>query len=220
MSSRAVRAGLVLVGVAIVAVAIVLYISKYLTSPTPFAAAQTGPTRGQPDPGDHPRGWQARRQPVLGLLSGPRERQVEPHHRLQRPGPFAGPRHPLQLRRRQRSRGIRSCPRSQGTVGGDDASQRQDHRRRSIPMTPRTRSRFRSSGISVPIKGVRRRREEPVRRDAVLAEEGARDDHLHDPHREARAVSAGSASFPARPASSTGSRDRCRRSATWTASST
>jgi hypothetical protein len=43
VSSRAVRASLVLVGVAIVAVAIVFYISKYLKSPTPFAAARTGP---------------------------------------------------------------------------------------------------------------------------------------------------------------------------------
>ena len=43
MSSRAVRAGLVVLGVAIVAVAVVLYISKYLKSPTPFAAARTGP---------------------------------------------------------------------------------------------------------------------------------------------------------------------------------
>ncbi len=43
MNSRAVRAGLVLVGVALVAVAIVFYVSKYLTSPNPFAAAQTGP---------------------------------------------------------------------------------------------------------------------------------------------------------------------------------
>jgi hypothetical protein len=43
VSSRAVRAGLVVLGVAIVAVAVVLYISKYLKSPTPFAAAQTGP---------------------------------------------------------------------------------------------------------------------------------------------------------------------------------
>jgi hypothetical protein len=38
-----VRAGLVVLGVAIVAVAVVLYISKYLKSPTPFAAARTGP---------------------------------------------------------------------------------------------------------------------------------------------------------------------------------
>jgi hypothetical protein len=43
VSSRATRAGLVLVGVAIVAVAIVFYISKYLKSPTPFAAGETGP---------------------------------------------------------------------------------------------------------------------------------------------------------------------------------
>jgi hypothetical protein len=43
VSSRAVRAGLVVLGVAIVAVAVVLYISKYLKSPTPFAAARTGP---------------------------------------------------------------------------------------------------------------------------------------------------------------------------------
>ena len=43
MSSRAMRAGVVLVGLAIVAVAIVLYISKYLESPAPFAAAKTGP---------------------------------------------------------------------------------------------------------------------------------------------------------------------------------
>ena len=32
-----------LAGVAVVAVAIVLYVSKYLTSPSPFAAAKTGP---------------------------------------------------------------------------------------------------------------------------------------------------------------------------------
>src|SRR5438067_2356224 len=37
------RVIVVLAGVAIVAVAIALYVSKYLTSPTPFAAAQTGP---------------------------------------------------------------------------------------------------------------------------------------------------------------------------------
>jgi hypothetical protein len=43
VSSRGVRAGLVLLGVAIVAVAVVFYISKYLKSPTPFAAAKTGP---------------------------------------------------------------------------------------------------------------------------------------------------------------------------------
>ena len=43
MSSRAARVGVVLAGVAIVAVAIVLYVSKYLTSPSPFAAATTGP---------------------------------------------------------------------------------------------------------------------------------------------------------------------------------
>ncbi len=43
MSSRAMRASLVLLGVAIVAVAIVFYVSKYLRSPAPFAAAQTGP---------------------------------------------------------------------------------------------------------------------------------------------------------------------------------
>jgi hypothetical protein len=43
VSSRAMRASLVLVGVAIVAVAIVFYVSKYLRSPTPFAAAKTGP---------------------------------------------------------------------------------------------------------------------------------------------------------------------------------
>jgi hypothetical protein len=43
VNSRAVRASLVLLGVAIVAVAIVFYVSKYLRSPTPFAAAQTGP---------------------------------------------------------------------------------------------------------------------------------------------------------------------------------
>ena len=43
MTSRAVRVAVVLAGVAIVAVAIVLYISKYLKSPTPFAAATTGP---------------------------------------------------------------------------------------------------------------------------------------------------------------------------------
>jgi hypothetical protein len=43
VSSRAVRGVVVLAGVAVVAVAIVLYISKYLTSPSPFAAAKTGP---------------------------------------------------------------------------------------------------------------------------------------------------------------------------------
>jgi hypothetical protein len=43
VSSRAVRGVLVLAGVAVVAVAIVLYVSKYLTSPSPFAAAKTGP---------------------------------------------------------------------------------------------------------------------------------------------------------------------------------
>ena len=43
MRSPAARALLVLVGVAVVAVAATLYISRYLRSPTPFAAAQTGP---------------------------------------------------------------------------------------------------------------------------------------------------------------------------------
>jgi hypothetical protein len=38
-----VRGLVVLAGVAIVAVAIVLYVSKYLTSPSPVAAAKTGP---------------------------------------------------------------------------------------------------------------------------------------------------------------------------------
>src|SRR6478736_1786626 len=45
MRSPAARALLVLVGVAVVAVAATLYISRYLRSPTPFAAAQTGPHR-------------------------------------------------------------------------------------------------------------------------------------------------------------------------------
>jgi hypothetical protein len=43
VSSRAARVVVVLAGVAIVAVAITLYVSKYLRSPSPVTAAQTGP---------------------------------------------------------------------------------------------------------------------------------------------------------------------------------
>ena len=71
-------------------------------------------------------------------------------------------------------------------------------------------------GVIVPLEGVVRQREEPVRLRAVLAVERARHDHLHVPHRQGRATTAGSASCRARPASSTASAARCRRSATWT----
>ena len=174
---------------------------------------------GEPDAGYDSGGRQAGRQQVLGLLPGPPARTVGPHHGVQRAGAFAGPRHRLQLRRRQRPEEPVPLP-GAGHGRGRDADQREAHGRRSTPTTPRTPSRCRSCGISVPIKGVADDATEPVRGDALLAQEGARDDHLHDPHRQARALSAGSASCPARPGSSTGSLGRCRRSATWTASST
>ena len=65
-----------------------------------------------------------------------------------------------------------------------------------------------------------RRRQEPVRLRAVLAEDRAPDGPVHVPHRRRPATSAGSASSPARPGGSTASAGRCRRSDTWTASST
>ena len=104
------------------------------------------------------------------------------------------------------------------------------HRRRHVPAQrqddagdrPRPRvPRVRDPG-SRPVGAARgrpRQRQEPLQQRAVPAEHGPRDDLVHVPHARPRACTAGSASSRARPASSRGSADRCRPSATWTASS-
>ena len=58
--------------------------------------------------------------------------------------------------------------------------------RRSIPTSPRTPSPIPELGVSVPLAGRGRRREEPVQRRAVHARRGAPDDHVHLPDGQAR----------------------------------
>ena len=198
----------------------VFYISRYLRSPTPFAAAQTGPHEASLTLGTTPAVGKLGAQPLLGFLPGPRARPLGPDHRLQRAGPFAGPRHGLQLRRRQRAQESVPLP-GAGNGGRQHAAQRQAHRRDPSGRLLAHVHASRSMAYHGPD-----RRASPTTRTHQCAEmpcpleQGARDDHLHVPHGKARAVSAGSASCPAPPGSSTGSRARCRRSATWTASST
>ena len=152
MRSPAARALLVLVGVAVVAVAATLYISRYLRSPTPFAAAQTGPHRASLTLGTTPAVGK------LGHNASWVSYLVRDHGRWDQTTVFDVPAHSLvhvKIYNFDGASGLRNpfLSQVQGTVGGnmringkptdiippDDSSHTF-----SVPQL----------GISVPIKGV------------------------------------------------------------------
>ena len=106
---------------------------------------------------------------------------------------------------------------STGTVGD---SFRLDGKttQRSVPRPPRTSSRSRQLGVSVPLQGVADNAKNPcTNAPCTLSQATPRSRSRSVP--AGPASTAGSASCRAPPASSRASAARCRRSATWTASS-
>ena len=110
--------------------------------------------------------------------------------------------------------------RVRGTVGNSDAA-RTARRRASInPNDASHTFAVPAARLDRAARGRRRQREEPVQRRALRAAARRTTRSPSASARRARAATAGSASSPAPPASSTASAARCRRSATWTDSST
>ena len=138
-------------------------------------------------------------------------------HGLHAAGARARARHRLQLRRRQRPAQPVPRPAVRGS-SEPELGRRQAARASCRPTSPRTRSpsRARRARPARAASPTTPRTSATTRRATDV--DGAPDDHLHVPHGQARATTAGSASCRARPASSTASAARCRRSATWTAS--
>ena len=220
MSGYAKRLPGIVVGAAIVCVLLGLYIGLYLTSQPGSASAAQSPSGRASLPRHRPRGRAHRPASDLGLLL-----------RGQRPEPATGATTPPSCCRPTRwctSRSTtttgrpgcatRSSRRPQGTAGGSFTARRQadagDRPRHRVARVRDPSDRALGAARRRP-----RQRQEPVRQRAVLAQ--------HRPHarprspsaRAARGCTAGSASSPAPPDSSPGGAGRCRRSATWTASS-
>ena len=217
MRSPAARALLVLVGVAVVAVAATLYISRYLRSPTPFAAAQTGPHRASLTLGTTPAVGKLGHNPSwVSYL-------VRTNGHWDQTTVFDVPAHSLvhvTIYNFDGGSGLRNpfLSQVQGTVGGD--MRVNGKATKVIPPDDASHTfSVPQFGLSVPIKGVA---DDAPHQCAEMPCPSTRRTR-RSPSRSApgsRGGIAGSASCPAPPDSSTGSRGRCRRSATWTASST
>ena len=156
----------------------------------------------------------------VSYLVQTRRAAVEARDGLGPAGERDRPRDDLQLRRRERP--AQPVPRPAAGHGRQpDPRRRQADRPRSTRTTRRTRSRCRRSGSSSPHPGVA----DDAKNQCGYApvpdvERAPRRSSSRSTRRRSPATSAGSASCPARPAGSTASAARCRRSATWTASST
>jgi len=142
----------VLVGVAIVAVAAVFYISKYLKSPTPYAAAQTGPHQASLTLGTTP---------AIGKLGANKSwvsYLVREHGRWNHTTVFNVPAHSLvhiTVYNFDGASGLRNpfLSQAQGTVGGDMRIDGQGAKAINPDDASHTFT-VPQLGISVPIKGV------------------------------------------------------------------
>ena len=209
------------IAAAIVCVAIGLYIGLYLINvPGSVAAAQT-PTGAQLYLATVPAAEVSDPHPTWVSYYAVRRqrRQLAPRHHVRGAGQHAG------ARRRSTSstapRALRNpfIGQAAGTVGGVMTLDGKP--------TQRDRSRQRLARLRDPADrplGPARRAwpknaKNPCGNAPCSLSQRPRHDHLHVPHARPRGSTAGSASCRARPDSSRASAGRCRRSATWTASS-
>ena len=216
------KLGGVALGVAVAGILIGFYVANWLLSGPPTYDAQTSHSSANitiqtvaavgPQLSPNP-DW-------VSYLSGTSTGDVGAQHRLDRAGARARARDRLPVRRRQRpaqpvprpgrrASSAARCTVDGKTVDGDQPGRRLAHVR--DPAARRARAARRASPTTPRTSAATRR---------APLDEAHRDDHLHASAPASRARTAGSASCRARPASSTASAGRCRRSATWTASST